>query len=107
MRMAGEEKNLMGLGELANGEKSIPATLGIKVDENIVEHHRKRIDMRGVFANQSETHSEIKLLRGTPAQELRWQADAIGALNQDIAAIERCNHAVIAALGHHFEKDRC
>src|SRR5678816_3603065 len=105
--MAGEEENLMRLGEIADGLQRVSRACGSEVDEDIIENDGKRIGSGCVFANQSKTHGEIELLGGSPAEQLRRQANSIRTLHLDFSSIQWRNDADITPFGHHLEKKRC
>src|SRR5438874_13121158 len=89
MGVARKEKNLVCGAQFADRFEGSAAAARIEIDENIVENHRQWIHMIGVFTNQSEAHGQVQLLGGAAAEELRDQADAVGAPDLNLAAIQR------------------
>src|SRR5215471_12318019 len=104
MRVTCKQQYLMGLAQFAQGFEGRATAIGIKVDEDVIEDNRQAIDVVCIFANQSQPHRQVQLLRGTTAQSLGRKPDAIGTLDLDFTSVKRRDNTRITIFRHEAEK---
>ncbi len=90
----------MSLGQFLDRMKGVSCPLGIEIDKNIVEYHGKGVHMSGIVPQKGEANGHVKLLRGTPAQQLRQEPHAIMALHLKVGAVKRRDNARVPVFAH-------
>jgi len=106
MRMAGEQQNLVRLGQFGHGLEGGSCPLGIEVDEHIVEDDGKRIRVAGIVAKKREPYREVELLRGTAAEQMRKETHAVVTFHLNLRAVERRDNTGVPAVAHGLEESR-
>src|SRR5262249_18020276 len=89
MWVACKQQYLMGVTQFAQRLERGAAAIGIEVHEDVIEDHRQTIDVVCIFANQSQPHRQVQLLRRTTAQHLRRKPGAIATFYLDFASVQR------------------